>query len=179
MNVIRQKQWSETELIAQGFRYYPSRRQVSLVRRLPAEEAPMFIQTDWDTLVAEAGYYIAYRAGDDLRARLEDYSPRPIRPDIFKISYAPWNDIKWKPSPTETHLLNLGCQPYYKRVGVWAKRLTTEALVQSMESREPSIVPPGAWVCVGIQGEPWSTTGEWIRSRYIVPASAFLASFSK
>jgi hypothetical protein len=179
MDVIRQKRWTEAELISKGFRYYASVKQVTMVRRLQAAEAPLVIQTDWDTLVAHAGYYIAYRAGDTLQARLEDYSPRPIQPDIFKISYAHWDDPAWIPSPTEQHLLALGCRPYYKQVGVWAKRLTTQALVQSMESCEPAVVPPGAWVCVGIQGEPWSTTDEWIRSRYQVPESAFLASFAR
>lgn len=178
MDVIRQKRWADSELIAQGFRYYPSRKIVTLARVLPAAEAPLVIQTDWDTLVAQAGYYIAYRAGDTIHSRLEDYHPRPIRPDVFHQSYASYNDPNWKPTPAEAHLRSLGCSAYYKKVGVWAKRLSKVALVQSMESKEPAIVPPGAWVCVGIMGEPWSTSDEWIRTRYHVPDSAFLASFS-
>ncbi|MCB9454287.1 MAG: hypothetical protein H6672_22870 [Anaerolineaceae bacterium] len=179
MDIIRQKGWSEQELIAQGFRYYHSRKQVSMIRRLPVEEAPMHIQTEWDTLVVHAGYYIAYRAGDTLHPRLEDYHPRPINPEIFQKTYAPWDEPYSTLTPTERHLYSLGCRPYYKKVGVWAKRITHEIMVQSIESSEPAVVPPGAWVCVGIRGEPWSTTDDWIRARYHVPESAFLATFTR
>lgn len=72
----------------------------------------------WDTLVARAGYIIAYVAGDTVKSALDDYEPRPIEPHIFAKTYKPWDDARWKPSNIERHLLALGCKPFYKVAGV-------------------------------------------------------------
>ncbi|MBI5668635.1 MAG: hypothetical protein HZC41_11570 [Chloroflexi bacterium] len=167
--VIRQRKWTEAELRAQGFRYYASRKQVTMVRRLPPEEAPKVIKTPWDTIVAQAGYYIAYQTNNPPGKPLDAYEPRPIEPRIFKETYARWREPNWKPSPTEAHLMKLGCKPYYKTVGVWAKRLTEPTYVQSLESDQPTLAPAGAWLCVGSAGEPWTVTDEWFRRRYVMP----------
>jgi len=165
--VVRQRKWTEKELRAQGFRYYASRKQVTMARRLPPEEAPKTIKTPWDTIVATAGYYIAYQTGEAPGKPLDAYSPRPIEPHIFRETYAPWREPDWTPTPTEAHLYKLGCKPYYKTVGVWARRLKEPTLVQSLESKKPSLAPAGAWLCIGSAGEPWTVTDEWFRSRYL------------
>ncbi|NWG17893.1 MAG: hypothetical protein HXY41_14790 [Chloroflexi bacterium] len=168
--VVRQRKWTEKELRAQGFRYYDPHKQVTMARRLPPAEAPKTIQTPWDTIVATAGYYIAYQASETPGKPLDAYSPRPIEPKIFRETYAPWREPDWKPTPTQAYLLKLGCKPYYKTVGVWAKRLKEPTLVKSLESSKPSLAPAGAWLCVGSAGEPWTVTDEWFRSRYAPPS---------
>jgi hypothetical protein len=167
--IVRQRKWTKNELLRDGFAYYDSRKRVSMARRLPKEEAPKVIHTAWDTIIAQAGYYILYQPGDVLHESLDDYEPRPLEPHIFAKTYALWDEPGWKPSPTERHLMQLGCKPYYKTVGVWAKRLTEPTYVQSLESPKPSLAPVGAWLCVGAAGEPWSVTDDWFRWRYVIP----------
>lgn len=164
--IYQQRQWTEAELVAQGFLYYPPIKRVTMVRRLPKEEAPKVIKTAWDTITATAGYYIAYVAGTTLKAKLDDYEPRPLEPHIFETTYKLWDEQKWKPNPTEKHLMQMGCKPYYKIAGVWAKKLKHDTYVQSIESSKPSLIPTGAWLCVGTSGEPWSVTEDWFRTRY-------------
>lgn len=38
-----------------------------------------------------------------------------------------------------------------------------------MESDEPSVAPKGAWLCVGMEGEPWSMTEAWFQAHYLLP----------
>jgi hypothetical protein len=97
--IYRQRPWTPVELTRKSFRYYLPLKRVSLVRRLPAEEAPLTIKTPYDTVIAEAGDYIAYVAGDVLHEGLLDYDPRPIEPHIFDATYLPWDDATWKPRP--------------------------------------------------------------------------------
>ena len=167
--VYQQRQWTDDQLQAQGFAYYKPMKQVTLVRQLPAAEAPLTIQTPYDTIVAHAGYFIAYVAGTEMHIHLSQYEPRPIEPHIFEKTYLAWDDPTWKPSATQAHLLALGCKPYYKIVGVWAKHLRQDTYVQSIESSRPALAPVGAWLCVGVSGEPWSVTDTWFRSRYVIP----------
>jgi hypothetical protein len=167
--IYQQRKWTEQELVAQGFLYYPPIKRVTMVRQLPASESPKVIRTAWDTITATTGYYIAYVAGNTLKKRLDDYEPRPIEPHIFHATYLPWDEPGRKPSPTEAHLMKLGCRPYYKIAGVWAKKLTEPTFVQSIESSKPSLAPAGAWLCVGTEGEPWTVTEQWFRTRYRSP----------
>jgi hypothetical protein len=168
--VIRQRAWTHEELRRHGFRYYACRKRVTLARRLPPEEAPKVIYTPWDTIIAQAGYYILYQPGETVQDNLDDYAPRPVEPHIFAQTYAPYRDPDWQPTPAEAHLIRLGCKPFYKTVGVWARRLTEPTYVLSLESVEPSLAPVGAWLCVGSMGEHWTVTDEWFMMRYIVPA---------
>lgn len=169
--VFKQRKWTEGQLKAEGFRYYPTRKRVTMARILPKEEAPKVIKTPWDTIVAQEGYFIAYDTGTVVRQNLDDYEPRPIEPHIFRETYRRWDDPSWRPSPPEAHLMKLGCKPYYKIVGVWAKRLREPLWVQSIESPKPILAPAGAWLCVGTAGEPWTVTDEWFHHRYITPGS--------
>jgi hypothetical protein len=167
--VYRQRKWTEEELVADGFLYYSPVKRVTMVRQLPKSESPKVIKTPWDTITATTGYYIAYVAGNKLKAKLDDYEPRPIEPHIFHQTYKPWDVQGQKPTRTEAHLLSLGCRPYYKTTGVWAKRLRESTYVQSIESAKASLAPAGAWLCVGTEGEPWTVTQDWFRARYLMP----------
>ena len=167
--VYIQRDWTDQALIADGFLYYRPVKRITMARMLPPEEAPKIIKASWATLAAPAGYWIAYVAGKTLKESLDDYEPRPIEPHIFADTYRPWNEPTWKPTVTEAHLQRLGCQPYYKIAGVWAKQLAIETWVQGMESDAPSLSPKGAWLCVGTEGEPWSVTEAWFQMRYLMP----------
>src|SRR4051794_19808417 len=103
VNVITQRNWTEQELSAEGFCYYPRKKQIVMVRELPASEAPMTIRTQWDTLVATAGYMICYDPGKTIRPTLNDYYHWPVRPDHFKQTYQAWDEPGL--SPTAKHLV--------------------------------------------------------------------------
>ncbi len=167
---IRQRPWTEEELKAAGFQYYWRQKQIVLARELPPNEAPKTIKAPWATLVADAGEIICYSPSYEARPTLDDYDHWPVRREIFEADYAPWDEPDRTTTPAEMHLLRQGCKPYYKRAGVWARRLTKPTYVHSLESTEPVLYPPGAWLLIGSQGEPWATDDQSFRSRYIVPA---------
>jgi hypothetical protein len=96
-----------------------------------------------------------------------------VRRDLFRQTYRQWDEPDWKPNAAENHLMENGCRPFYKAVGVWAKRLRKSAYVQSLESPEPVLVPPGRWLCIGTEGEPYNMNDGNFRTRYIVPAETF------
>lgn len=166
--VIRQRDWTEAGLRAAGYHYYPRRKTLVMARALPGAEAPQRIEAAWDTLVAQAGDMICYRP--EAGAALPDlaaYDRWPVRRDIFEQDYAAWEG-PLPDTPSVRQLRAAGCQPYYKQAGCWARQLQEPALVQSLESPEPVRYPPGAWVCIGSQGEPWGQADAEFRSRYLV-----------
>jgi hypothetical protein len=165
-NVVRQREWTEEELLASGFRYYPRKKQCVLVRELPEEESPKTIETSWASLVAHAGDMIVYNPTFIIQKNLEDYEHWPVRKDIFEQTYAPWDEIYRTSIPGEIDLLRRGCKAYFKKVGAWARVLTEPTYVQSLESPEPVLYPPGAWLCIGSKGEPWVQADDTFRSRY-------------
>lgn len=167
--VYVQRDWTDQELVADGFLYYHPVKRITMARMLPPEEAPKTMKAAGHTVTAEAGYWIAYTAGKVLKDILDDYKPRPIEPEIFVETYKPVNNPNWHPTPTQSHLQRLGCQPYYKTAGVWAKQLTVETQVQSMESTEPSLAAKGTWLCIGVEGEPWTITEDWFQAHYRLP----------
>jgi hypothetical protein len=169
MAVIRQQDWSDDALIAAGFRYYPRRKQLVLARELPPEEAPKTISAPWATLVADAGEMICYNPSYERRDSIDEYEHWPVNPAIFEATYKPWDEPERTVTPAEMHLLKSGCKPYYKTAGAWAKRLTEPVMVQSMESPEPIQLPVGAWLLVGVHGEPWGSADADFKSRYVVP----------
>lgn len=174
-DVIRQQTWTDEALRAAGFRYYERRKQVTMVRELPPEEAPKTIKTSWDTLVAQAGCMIVYNPVYERLDALDDYEHWPVQPEVFHASYKEWDEPDRTTTPAEMHLLQAGCLPYFKYVGVWARQLTAPTWVQSLESPEPALAPVGAWLCIGVHGEPWVQSDEGFRSRYIVEESASAA----
>ncbi len=167
--VYVQRDWTDQELVADGFLYYRPVKRITMARVLPPEEAPKTMKAAGHTVTAEAGYWIAYRAGKVMKGKLDDYKPRPIEPKIFTETYRPLNNPNWHPTSTQFHLQQLGCQPYYKAAGVWAKQLTVETQVQSMESTEPSLVAKDTWLCIGVEGEPWAITEAWFQAHYRLP----------
>jgi len=165
--VIRQKKWTEDELRAKGYEYFERVKEVTLVRQLPAHEAPLKIKTSWgDTLTAKAGYMICYKAGMRVQADREAYEHWPVDPAIFAETYKPWDEDDWKPNPAENHLLQSGCKPYYKMAGVWAKQLDHDAYLQSLEHERPVKVQTGKYVAIGVDGEPYSMGETTLHSRY-------------
>lgn len=175
-DVIKQRNWTEKELRANGYVYYMRRKEVTMARELPRSEAPLQIRTrSGQTLVAEAGYIICYRAGNNVRPRLLDYEHWPVEPEIFYKSYKPWNEEHWKPTPSERHLMKFGCQPFFKAVGVWAKQLDMNAMLQSKEHAHPVEVQTGDYIAVGVEGEPYSMGSNTFHSRYELPQRQTLA----
>jgi hypothetical protein len=168
MDILKQRKWTEDELRAAGFRPYERKKLVVLARELRASESPKRIKTTWDTLIAYTGYMICYDTGNGkARTHLDNYEHWPVEPKIFLITYRKWDKkIAWKPNAAEKHLLKLGCKPYYKFMGVWAKHLKTPLRIQSLEGVEPITVPAGGWVCIGVEGEPSSMTSADFRKRY-------------
>jgi hypothetical protein len=165
--VYVQWQWTDEALIADGFQSCQPIKRLVMARRLPADEAPKIIESDGETLTAEAGYWIAYVAGKTLKATLDEYEPRPIEPHIFAETYRPWDEPDQTLTVTQAHLQQLGCQSYYKFANIWAKQLSTETWIQGMESDEPVLTPAGEWLCIGAGGEPWSVTDEWFQTHYL------------
>lgn len=165
--VLRKKSWTKYDLRKDGFKYYHRQKMVVLARVLKAEEAPLTIVTPYDTLVADEGYMICFRGSREAEEKLFDYEHWPISPDIFNESYEQFEE-EWEPNESEKHMISLGCTPYYRTTGVWAKRLEEDVRYQSMESKEPVTAPEGCWLLIGGRGEPYSTIDEDFRSRYII-----------
>lgn len=167
--VIRQRDWTETELRAAGYRYYVRQKQLVMARALPGEEAPKQIAASWATLYAQAGDMICYRPeGEAARASIDAFDHWPVQREIFEQDYVAWDGPPLPDTPAMRQLRAAGCQPYYKQAGCWARCLTEPAQVQSLESPEPVRYPAGAWVCIGSKGEPWAQPDDDFRSRYVV-----------
>jgi hypothetical protein len=165
-NVLRQQKWTEEELIAADFKlYYPTKRLV-MARILPDVKN---IEITLETLVARKGDIICYTPGHVVHQNLDDYDHWPVRYDLFRQTYRQWDEPDWKANLAENHLMQHGCRPFYKASGVWAKRLHKGVYVQSLESRDPVLVPPGRWLCIGTEGEPYNMNDVNFRTRYIVP----------
>lgn len=166
-DVVRQRNWDEDELQKQGYKYYTRKKQVVMARKVPDEEAPKTIITaQGDELIAEKDYIICYYAGDEVYDTLEEYDHWPVAPTIFAKTYKRWDDDNWHPSPSEAKLQELGCKPYYKFIGVWAKKVDESLLMQSLEHDQPVSVEPGKYIAIGADGEPYSMGENTLHARY-------------
>lgn len=115
---------------------------------------------------------MVYDPGDGIRQdSIDDYNHWPVRSDIFRRTYRVWDESNWQPNDAEHHLMAQGCLPYYKHSGVWAKRLTEPVWMQSLESVQPVEVPPGRWLVIGTEGEPYHEADARFRERYIVEST--------
>lgn len=167
MNVIKQRNWTEEELLTAGFERYERIKEVVMARRLSEAEAPKVIKTEWgEELVAGVGYAICYRAGDIKKAKLDDYYHWPVEPYVFDETYRPWDQRNWKATPTEAHLMELGCRPYYKFASIWAKSIDKPIWMQSTEHVEPVQVESGRYLVIGAKGEPYTMGVDEFYSRY-------------
>jgi hypothetical protein len=117
---------------------------------------------------------ICYEPSSTVRPTLDDYHHWPVEPVIFKETYKPWDEPDWKPSASEKHLMDFGCQPYYKVTGVWAKKLEEDVFLQSLEHPEPVKVGTGKYVAIGVRGEPYAMGEGTIHSRYIPTRRRFI-----
>ena len=171
-NVLTQRDWSEEELLENGFRYYQRIKRVVLARELPQEEAPLKMRYHYDELIATAGYMICFAADWRKKKTLYEYYHWPVAPDHFSSLYADWDDPRWKPRRGEKHLLLLGCCPYYNAVGVWAKVLQQPQMILGTEHRDPFEVPAGAWLMLAAKGAamgaPYWNFDKAFRQRFIV-----------
>lgn len=164
--VIKQRQWTDSELRAAGFKRYDRKKDVVLARKLPASEAPKRIYTpDGDTLTAYENYMLLYYPGNDTKASIDEYEQWPVEPEIFNKTYKPWNE-SWNPTPAQRHLLRQGAKPYYKAVGVWAKPVKQDTYIQSLEHDSPVLVPKGRMMAIGVNGEPYSMGEDAFTARY-------------
>lgn len=168
--VYIQRYWTDLELLADGFRSYLPIKRVTMACMLPMNQAPKNISTSGNTITAQTGYWIIYTSGDVLKETLGDYKSRPIDPAIFNKTYRRWSEPNMQLTITEEYLQRLGCKPYCKTAHVWAKQVTSETWVQSILGLKPSIAPVGDWLCVGMEGEPWTETDEWFHSHYELPS---------
>jgi hypothetical protein len=165
--VIKQHQWRKSELIERGFAYYQRKKQLVLAARLPESVAPMEIHYPMETVIAESGDVICFDPGSETRPTLLDYDHWSVKMSIFLQTYRDW-DESLNPTTSEAHLLECGCKPYYKSIGVWARRLQAPTWIQSLESPQPMLIPEGMWLAVGPEGEPWHIEDEKFRQRYII-----------
>jgi hypothetical protein len=152
-----------------GFHAYRPVKRITMMRMLPQEKVPEDTETPPDTITVQASYWMAYAGGDALKASPENGDLRPIEAHIFAAGYRRWDDPDWRPTSTEGHLQQLGYMPYYKTTSLWAKALTEETWVQGQESSQPLLAAAGAWLCLGIDGKPWSETDAWFQTHYHLP----------
>lgn len=169
--VLRKRHWTPEGLMIEGFQYAYRRKQLVMMRSLPESEAPLVIEWPLERLSIPAGYCICFDPGSTPRDSLYAYKHWPVLPVDFWSTYCPWDDPAWRPSLTEQHLLALGCKPFYKRTGVWARRAAETMYVQSIESLAPIPVHAGMWVLVGEVNDPYYMGDADFRARYLVPAS--------
>ena len=66
--IYTQHNWTDKALVADGFLSYTPVKQITMVRMLRPEEAPKSMKAGGNTIIAKAGYWIAYVAGDILKA---------------------------------------------------------------------------------------------------------------
>jgi len=161
--VLRQRMWSDEQLIRSGFRHYAPIKRVVMAKMLDDDAN---IETTLEVLNADKGDIMLYTPGDELHDNLDDYDHWPVRVDLFRQTYARWNDMTWQPTPTQKHLMRFGCLPYYRKRGVWALKLPISIYIQSLESPEPVVVPVGRWLAIGSEGEPYHMSDDSFNERY-------------
>ncbi|HLV36762.1 MAG TPA: hypothetical protein VKY59_16685 [Spirillospora sp.] len=164
--VWTQRRWQDHELRALGFARYETQRQIRMARLITQ---PGEVDITKEKLEVDAGYMLCYNPGTIALPNLKDYDQWPVRFDLFHQNYQPWPTEGWQPNPAEKHLMENGCKPYYKATSVWAKRLKKRVYVQSLESKEPIAIPPGYWLCIGAEGEPYHMRDAKFRDHYIAP----------
>lgn len=164
--VLRQRSWTESQLQAAGFHYYEPVRNIVMARMIDESQE---ISATIEILQASSGDIICYRP-DGIRHRsIDDYDHWPVKREIFAKTYRRWEDPRWRPNAAEGFLMEHGCLPYYKALGVWALRLPIAIYMQSLESPQPVVVPPGRWLCIGAEGEPYHMSDDSFHERYQFP----------
>ncbi|MEQ8674791.1 MAG: hypothetical protein RLP44_17325 [Aggregatilineales bacterium] len=163
---IRQREWTDEELIAEGFQYYERKKQLVMAARLPNHKAPLRIDYPSETVYAQAGDIIIFDPGMMPMRRLGGYDFWSVKPDVFVNTYRKWDVTGWYPNPQERYLMEHGCQPYFKQAGVWARHLKEPTPIVGLESHDVAIIPPGMWLAIGQRGEPWHIDPQTFSTRY-------------
>lgn len=164
--VFRPGTYSDTQLEAEGFKHYNRKKEPVMARELPADEAPMKIKTRWgETLIAQAGYMICYNPEGDYLSDPKEYNHWPVEKSIFNKTYKGW-DESFEPTKAQQQLMDAGCEPYYKYVGIWAKSLETGVYIQGLEHKRPILVPEDRVLAVGAEGEPYHMGDDTFHDRY-------------
>jgi len=166
--ILRQRAWTDQELLDEGFRFYKRIKHVVLARELPPEEAPLKIIYNGDVLIATAGYMICFSAGWLRKRSLYDYFHWPVIADQFAELYREWDDPTWKPKWGEKHLMSLGCKPYYNSAGVWAKRLEHPQMILGLEHDKPFEVGAGNWLLIDSKGAPYWGVNKGFSKKFIL-----------
>lgn len=165
-DVIQQQDWDDTKLKASGFKQFERKKEVIMARTLPDAEAPKEIHTRWgESLLAKAGYMICYAPSDKVHDKLDDYDHWPVEPTIFTKTYKSW-DEPFEPTPAQQHLMDNGCQPFYKAIGIWAKELEGDVYIQGLEHKRPILVPKERVLAIGAEGEPYHMGEQTFHDRY-------------
>ena len=154
-DVMRQRSWTDDELSHSGYARYERKKQLVMARRLLESEAPMTFVWLLETIAVGTDYVVCYDPGQEPPSALSDYDHWPVRNDLFQKSYRRWDETGWLPTRPQRHLLQSGCEPFFKAEHIWAKKLSKAVLVQTLESRQPVLVPAGLWPAIGVLGEPW------------------------
>ena len=167
--VLRQRVWTEAELQASRLRYYTPQKKCVMARTLTM---PVSVNMTIEILSAQEGDVMVYDPTDGIKKPdINDYDHWPVKRELFIKTYKIWDNLQWTPNEAEQHLIMHGCRPYYKHKGVWALRLEEPVLIQSLESPKPVEVPPGRWLIIGSEGEPYHMADAKFRERYEVATS--------
>ena len=164
--VLRQRDWSEDELRAAGFRCWLPRKRLVMARELRAAQTVM---SNFGPLQALPGDMLCYRPEDPTQPGAGERWP--VRHELFERVYRPWDEALPQLAGIEA-LQQAGCRPWYKYRGVWALRLHAARRVQSLESAQPVTVNAGNWLLIGLAGEPWHMDDAAFHSRYHLPEEA-------
>lgn len=160
--VLRQRDWSEEALRAAGFRHFQPRKRLVMARELGNART---IRTADGALHARPGDMLCYRPDEQTRAHPDEHEHWPVRRELFEKNYRPWDEVL--PDLADLPLFfQAGCSAWYKHGGIWAQRLATRQLIQSLESATPVQVAAGQWLLIGSAGEPWHMNDAAFRSRY-------------
>ncbi len=166
--VLRQRDWTREALCAAGFRYYQPRKRLVMVRELGSART---VRTADGPLHAWPGDMLCFRPDEQSRAHPDDHEHWPVRRDLFEQNYRHWDEVL--PDLADLPVFfQTGCSAWYKHGGVWARRLATRQLIQSLESAAPVQVAAGQWLLIGSAGEPWHMDDAAFRSRYREPGDA-------
>lgn len=164
--------WNEQEYREHSYHYYQRRPIVVMAKPLTAMEAPMNIVTSWDEELqaTEAGYMVVFNPteGEENTALWYITDRHPIQYDIFADTYALWPGKLADLTPEQHNLVQQGCIPYIKIVGVWAKVVNVPTQIRGLEHWNNSVdVPMGHVIAVGIEGEPYNMPFSSFHMRYV------------
>lgn len=173
---VYESRWQTTDNFKEnlGFTEHKPRVFRRWARPVTQSEDGTVIQVWNDTLHIHMGHQMIYDPelnGKTYIGHPDELSHWPVDPVEFALSYAPFpmqvfpyemeNFDEGKIGQTyltsiEMQLAGSGFSPVYKAAPVWAKLVKGETAILGLEhDDEPTIVPVGAVLCLGVSGEPY------------------------